>query len=571
MPKQLPATIEAFQAYTWEDIAPFYDYLLAEALTPAVLNEWMLKWSRLNDLLEERFWRIQLGIARDTNNEDLKTELNTFLETIYPHMETLNKQLSEKLVESELVPDNFEVPLKGIRAIVDIFREENIPLQATETQLTQDYEAITGAQTVEWNSEEKTLYQLSLVLLEQDRNQRERAWHVSMQRRLQDREKLNTLWQQLFDNRMQQAKNAEFGHHYRDYMWQLRQRFDYSPDDCLRFHDAIEAMVVPAAIERYEKRRSTLGVETLRPWDTAVDPYSPERLRPFEDTTALLDRTQTIFEQVDATLGGYIKTMRENDLFDLDNRKGKAPGGFSTSFATTRLPFIFMNAVGTHNDVQTMMHEAGHAFHVFETKDWPYSAQRDFPMEFAEVASTTMELLTAPYLSATAGGFYTKEETARARIDHLEGLLLFWPYMAVVDAFQHWVYENPDDGRNPDACDAQWLALHKRFMKGVDWSGLENERRNGWQQRLHIFVDPFYYVEYGLAQLGAIQIWQKALNNPQQALNDYRTALQLGGTKALPELYKTAGAQLTFDAQPLATAVNLVVRTINELEAELTT
>jgi oligoendopeptidase F len=389
-----------------------------------------------------------------------------------------------------------------------------------------------------------------------------------MERRLQDRTALNDLWVRFMDVRRQIAANADLPT-YRDYMWSTFNRFDYTPDDCKTFHKAIEEVVVPAAKRMYEKRQQRLGVNTLRPWDVDVDTSGKPALHPFDDVADLKHTVKAIFNKVDPELGGYFQIMRDKALLDLDNRKGKAPGGYCTAFANVKLPFIFMNAVGLHDDVQTLLHEGGHSFHVFEAAPLPYFQQQDPPMEFAEVASMSMELLAAPYLTADQGGFYSAAEAARARIEHLELLIGFWPYMAVVDAFQHWVYTNHAAASDPAKCDAKWAELWDRFMQGIDWSGLDAEKETGWHRKLHIFQIPFYYVEYGLAQLGAVQVWANSLNNQAQAVKDYRKALSLGGTAILPKLFAAAGAKFAFDNATLSKAVDLIESTIGNLETAL--
>ncbi|MEW6718490.1 MAG: M3 family oligoendopeptidase, partial [Chloroflexota bacterium] len=398
-----------------------------------------------------------------------------------------------------------------------------------------------------------------------DRSKRERAWRLAAERQLADRGAINDLWVRFLDLRQRIAANAGRSE-YRAYRWQQLLRFDYTPADCRRFHRAIQYVVVPAATRVYERRKERLGVRSLRPWDLDVDPLGRESLKPFKEVDELESKSSQIFRRVDPKLGEYFDIMRKEGLLDLANRKGKAPGGYCTSFPVVKRPFIFMNAVGLHEDVQTILHEGGHAFHVFETRDLPYHQQRVVTMEFAEVASMAMELLSAPYLTADEGGFYTPEEAARARVEHLEDNLLFWPYMAVVDAFQHWVYENPEVARKPDNCDREWTRLWKQYIPDVDWSGLEDVMVTGWHRKLHIHQNPFYYIEYGLAQLGAVQIWAKAIRDQAGAVADYRKALALGGMVPLPQLYATAGAKLVFDSQPLKEAVELVTGTIGKLE-----
>jgi oligoendopeptidase F len=342
-------------------------------------------------------------------------------------------------------------------------------------------------------------------------------------------------------------------------------RFDYTPQDCVRFHQAIEKVVVPAVQHLYEKRRRRLGVKTLRPWDLEVDPQSRPPLRPFQDVSQLEQGVAAIIQAIDPQLGAYFDIMRREGLLDLENRKGKAPGGYCTDFPASRRPFIFMNAVGIHDDVQTLLHEGGHSFHVFESAHLPYAQQKEVGLEFAEVASTSMEYLGAQFLT-NPGGFYSPAEAARARIAHLEETLAFWPYMAVVDAFQHWVYENASEALDPSNCDQKWSELWRRFMIGVDWSDMEEEMATGWQRKLHILQSPFYYIEYGLAQLGAFQVWRNSLKDAPGAVAAYRRALSLGGSVALPDLYRAAGARLAFDELALKEAVDLALQTIHELE-----
>ena len=343
-------------------------------------------------------------------------------------------------------------------------------------------------------------------------------------------------------------------------------RFDYTPEDCRSFHNAIEEVVVPAAARVYEQRRKHLGLETLRPWDLDVDPLGRGPLVPFHDITELQGKCSEIFHRVDPQFGAYFDTMVREGLLDLGNRKNKAPGGYCTEFAARKLPFIFMNAVGIHDDVQTLFHESGHSFHVFERGHLPYYQQRDVSLEFSEVASMAMELLASPYLASEQGGFYAATDAARARIEHLERCIVFWPYMALVDAFQHWVYEHPREAQNPAACDEAWRTIWGRFMPWIDWSGLEQELMTGWHRKLHIHTVPFYYVEYGLAQLGAVQVYGNSTVNRSEALHAYTKALALGGTVSLPELYRTAGARLAFDRHTVASAVSFVELAIADLK-----
>jgi oligoendopeptidase F len=465
-----------------------------------------------------------------------------------------------------------EIPLRNMRTEAEIFNEANVPLFTQEQQKSITYNQIIGAQTVEWEGKEVTLTQLKPVMQSDDRSQREQAWRLIAARRLADRDKLNYLWQEFLPLRLKMAKNAGFKN-YRDFRWRQFLRFDYTPDDCLTFHKAIEKVVVPAATRIYQRQRQLLGVERLRPWDLDRDDvYPPSRpaLYPFKTVEELISKAETIFHRVDPELGEYFSIMRREKLLDLDNRKGKAPGGYQSSLILIKRPFIFMNAVGIHDDVQTLLHEGGHAFHWFEASHLPYYDQWNYPSEIAEVASMSMELLAAPYLTAKEGGYYSEVDAAHARIHHLEQQVLFWPYMTVVDAFQHWVYTHPRKAADPASCDEKWGELWARFIPGVDWSDLEEARVTGWHRKLHIFQIPFYYVDYGLAQVGALQVWRNSLSDKQQAIRQYRQALALGGTRPLPELFAAAGAKFAFDAKTLTGLVGLIESTIDDLQQQIT-
>lgn len=566
MSAKLPNSVTEIQDWSWNQLEPIVQELHARPLATETLEAWMADWSKMHDLISEWFSRLSVAITVDTTDEEADRRYNRYVDEIYPHVNEWDQKLKEKFLASGLEPAGFDVPLRNMRTEAAIFRQENLPLEGEELKLGTEFDKIIGAQTVEWEGKELTISQLRPIYLETDRGRREKAWRLGAQRQLADRQALNELFNKFLSIRRKMAENAGFAD-YRAYRWKQYLRFDYTPENCRQFHAAIEKVVVPAAEKIYAKRRARLGVDSLRPWDLDVDPYNRPALRPFTKTEVLESKVGSIFHNVDEQLGEYFSTMRREKLLDLDNRKGKAPGGYCTDFAAVKRPFIFMNAVGVHDDVQTLLHEGGHSFHVFETASLPYHQQTQVPMEFAEVASMGMELLAAPYLAADQGGFYSPPDAARARIEHLEGNLLFWPYMAVVDAFQHWVYENPDAATDPANCDRIWGEQWDRFMRGVDWSGLEEEKVTGWHRKLHIFQVPFYYVEYGLAQLGAMQVWRNALQDQAKAVAHYRQALALGGTVTLPELFATAGAKFAFDAQTLGEAVDLAMKTIDELEA----
>ncbi|MFO8036453.1 MAG: M3 family oligoendopeptidase [Anaerolineales bacterium] len=560
--------VETFMDLGWEGIGSLYEELQDRDIQQDNAPEWLKDWSSLRELLSERYARLQLATSLDTRDEEAEKAFHRFLEEIYPPAQAADQALKEKLLESGLTPEGMEIPLRKMRAEADLFREKNLPLLTEERKLGLQYNKIFGKQSVEWEGEEITLVQLKSKLHTPERAVREELWRLLSDRQLEDREAINEIWEQLMDIRWQLAENAS-KEDYRAYRWQQRTRLDYEPEDSLQFVDAVETVVVPAANRVYDRYQERLGLDGLRPWDVIDNKSTMDFpvLEAFETEEEFTSRVSKIYHKLDPTLGAYFDRMREEDLLDLVNRKGKAPGAFCTSFATQKRPFIFMNAVGLAPDVRTLFHESGHAFHVFERAALPYIHQWRPGLEFGEVASTAMELLASRYVAQEAGGFFSVEETARYRRGHLENKLLFWPYMAVVVAFQHWVYEHHQKASDPAACDQKWSELVDRFMPAIDWRGLQDVKETGWQRKLHIHREPFYYIEYGLSQLGAVQIWENALEDQAEALRRYRQSLALGGTASLPDLYQAAGAEFAFDAGTLASAVELIERTLQDLEA----
>ncbi len=566
--ERLPAQLDELMTWKWEQFAPFYEELEQRPLNADSLEQWMQDWSLIAKHASELYNRIYIELTGHTADENIERRMNDFMDHIFPELTAAEQKLKDRLLDSGLEPDNFAVQLRRMRADRDLFREENLPLLAQEHKLANEYDKIIGAQTVDWEGEEVTVDYLTLKYIDPDRAIRKKAWDLEMARRLQDRQAINENWQKLLKLRLKIAANAGFDN-YREYRWKYLKRFDYTAEDSKRFGDAIEEVVVPAAKRIYARYCEKLGIESLRPWDRYADTSGRPPLKPFQTIEELRSKVSVVFHQIDPQLGGYFDTLVAEDLLDLDNRKNKAPGAYCTELALTDRPFIFANSVGIHENVLTMLHESGHAFHVFESKYLPYLMQWEPPMEFAEVASMSMEFIGMPYLTADKGGFYTEEEAARANIENIENSILFWPYMAVVDKFQHWIYENPEQAMDASNCDAAWGRLWDRFMPGEDWSGLEDAKVTGWHRKGHIHGVPFYYVEYGLALLGAVQVWRNSLSDQKQAVADYRKALSLGGTRSLPQLFNAAGARLAFDASILRESIALMEDTLNDLYAKL--
>jgi len=564
----LPANISEFMRWSWSEIEPYYRDLLEQPLDAVSVSAWLAEWTQLTSRLQEAQKRMYIATTVDTTDQKAKTLYEAFLDQVFPHAQAAEQKLKEKLLASGLEPDGFEIPLRNLGAEAAIYRQQNVPLLSEELKLDTQYYEITAAQTVDWEGKEITLWELQPVYLELDRSRREQAWRLASTRQLADRQIINDLWVKLLHVRCQLADNAGF-QDYRAFRWQQLMRFDYTPQDCLHFHQAIETVVVPAAARIYEKRRKRLGLDSLRPWDLNVDPFGLPPLHPFTHVDELVEKITAVLHQLDPELGEYMAIMQQENLLDLDTRLGKAPAGYCEDLSLARRPFIFLTAVGTHEDVLTLLHEGGHAFHVFESAHLPYYHQIQIGSEIAELASMSMELLASPYLITDKGGFYSARDAARARVEHLESIIRFWPYMAVVDSFQHWVYANPSQANDPHTCDQIWGELWDRFMIGVDWSGLEEDKKSYWQRQSHIHQSPFYYVEYGIAQLGAVQVWQNSLKDKSRAIAAYRRALSLGGTHSLPELFAAAEVKFSFDEHTLMESVTLLEETIIDLEKSI--
>ncbi len=539
----------------WSQIAPLFDQLEARAAgckTAAELERWLLDWSELTAALDEESSRRYIAMTCHTDNPDAEKAYLHFVENVEPQIKprqfTLEKIYVVHPQRKKLPQPRFQVFDRDVKNHVELFRPENVPLETEDARLSQQYQKLSGSLTVKFRGEEKTLVQMGRYLEEPDRSLRQEAWELVARRRLQEAEKFDEIFNQMLKLRGQIAQNAGFDN-YRDYAFRRLGRFDYTPKDCVRFHDAVEKQFMPVVRELQMERRRQLKLEKLRPWDLAVDPLNRPPLKPFTGVGQMVSRTQKIFNQLDVELGGGFQQMQNLRLLDLDNRKGKAPGGYQDTLNEARLPFIFMNAVGLQRDVETILHEAGHAFHALAARDEDLRAYRHAPIEFCEVASMSMELLGNEFIEE----FYSAAEANRARRVHLEGIVGIFPWIATVDAFQHWIYTHPNHTRAGRT--AAWLALMDRFGGDVDWSGLEDARAHLWHRQLHIFLHPFYYIEYGIAQLGALQVWANSKRDKAKALNEYKKALALGGSRPLPELFQAAGCKFEFSAktiQPIA-------------------
>jgi oligoendopeptidase F len=563
---ELPPSPDAFADATWDDVAPHYEALATAPLSAADVEAWLTRWSRLNALVGEAGTLAMIAYTGDTADAGKEAAYLRFSTEIFPKLDEQEVRLAKRLLDLGWSRPELETTLRRFRTDAEIFREENVPLFAELEELSAAYQKIVGGLSADWEGERKTIPQLQPYLKSPDRAVRERAFRLGADAYLTKRDELAALFDRMYEKRVRVGANAGFAN-FMEYCFAAKHRFDYTPDDVRRFHEAVEATVTPAAERLHAWRREKLGVAQLRPWDTGVDLFRDRPLKPFETTPEFVDAAERIFARLDPELGEQFGLMARERLLDLESRPGKAPGGYCTKLSFRGRPFIFMNAVGVPDDVNTLVHEAGHCFHDFASHGLPLVWQRSTGHEAAELASMSMELLAAPHL-ARPTGYYAPDEAMSAELEHLVDVITTLPHVASVDAFQRWIYTDPAGG-DADARDAAWLATRARFERGVDWSGLERERVARWYRQLHIFELPFYYIEYGIAQLGALQVWRRSLADPQDAVRRYKAALGLGGTRSLPEIYAAAGARLVFDAEGMAELVGLVEGRIEELRGAL--
>ncbi|MBA3276372.1 MAG: M3 family oligoendopeptidase [Chloroflexia bacterium] len=560
-------TPDQFTDATWEDILPLYESLVDQPLDPndrVGIESWLQDWNALDEALGEAASLANVAYSCDTTDSAIEEAYLRFSGQIGPKRGEQVVRLSRKLVDSGYTRDDLATTIRRFKTDQDLFREENVPLEQELQALNAGYGKITGGMTVNWRGEDIPIPRLSPFMLDPNRSTREEAWKLQFKPYIDRRDDLATVFDKQLEKRQQLARNAGFAN-YRDYTFESKHRYDYTPADCETFHVSVEQTFVPAISRRFELRKRQMGVDSLKPWDTSHDPLGLPPLKPYDSVDEWNAKSEAIFRRVDPAFGDYFGTMRSEHLLDLESRKGKRPGGFCTSFPYRKRPFIFMNASGVGSDVRTLLHEAGHAFHGFESSSLPFLYQRQYGSEMAEVASMSMELLSAPYTREASGGFYNDADYVRARTEHLDGILEIFAWVATVDAFQHWLYTDPA-AADRDARDAKWLTVWERFNPGVDWTGLEAERTARWHKQLHIFLYPFYYIEYAIAQLGALQVWRNSLGDQMKATADYRAALALGGSRPLPELFERAGARLIFDAEGMAELVSLIEAEIDKLE-----
>ena len=552
------------QLNDFASVEPLYRELLERPIgSRDQMDRWLADFSELTAVVDEVGSRRYIDKSCHTDDAEIEKAYMHFAEEIEPKIKPLYFELQKKYLGSphrgEGTPA-LQILARKWRADVELFREENIPLETEVVKLNADYDKICGAMMVSFRGKEYTMQQMARFSEELDRPTREEAYRASVARRLVDREKVDEIFEKLLRLREKIAANAGMKD-YRDWVWRAYKRFDYTPEDCLRFADSIEKTCMPVMRETDEQRKRDLKLTQLRPWDLSVDPKNRPPLRPFaeEQVEDFVGKVRTIFDRLSPELSSDFDVLRRRNNLDLASRKGKQPGGYQCSLEEIREPFIFMNAAGLQRDVETLLHEGGHAFHCLAARDEDLVFLRSAPMEFCEVASMSMELLGSEHFDV----FYDEADANRARRTLIEGIIRILPWIATIDSFQHWTYTHP--GHSATERTKYWLSLLDRFSSYVDWTGLEAVRESQWQRQLHLFHAPFYYVEYGIAQLGALQLWMKARQDPRQALRNYRAALKLGGTRPLPELFSAAGIRFDFSDRTLAPLMNAMAEELRRL------
>ncbi|MGL1900876.1 MAG: M3 family oligoendopeptidase [Fibrobacterales bacterium] len=565
--KEFPRTFvdASFSLSEWSDILPYYEKLLAQSVdTVATFKTWAQNRSELESCYLEEGTRRYINMTCYTEDPDNAALYTTLIEELDPEFVLYSNKLDKKMLNSPVINHSdlteYQNWVRSVTTQNELFKEENIAIETEIGLEVQKYQKVTGGMSVIYDGEEKTLQQVLALLNEPNRSIREKAWRLVAARRLQDKEVLNTHFNYMLERRLKVAHNCGCSD-YLEYIFKAKERYDYTPHDCEQFHQSIKEVVVPIKSNSAEERKKLLKLDTLRPWDTSCDPLGRPALKPFTTPQELINKTYTIFNTIDSELGAIFGLMRDRKLLDLDSRLGKAPGGYQCGLDEQRLPFIFMNAVGTSSDVNTLLHEGGHSFHQFFMKQLDLLSFREIGSEIAEVASMSMELIGGEYLSE----FYNSDELKRARINHFEGVVEVLAWVAIVDSFQHWIYTTPN--HTNEERNQKWVSILRDFKPEVDWSDLTNEEAYFWHKQLHIFEVPFYYIEYGIAQIGALQVYKNFKENPTQALTAYKNGLSLGSTKPLPELFEAMNIKFDFSKETIEPLMQLVVEEISALKS----
>jgi len=551
---------------TWDDLKLYFDILInREILSQDDLITLITHYSELISVFEEGYAWSYINMSCHTDNKDYVNRYEKFASEIEPEFSKAANVITKKIVANpefnQLDPARFGQLSKLFKRELDMFRDKNVPLNAELAKLSSQYDQVAGGLTASIDGEDLPMPIAGTRLLSSDRQVRKNAWLAIQESRFAKKEEFDVLYSKMVKLRHQVAINTGYDN-FRDYQHDNLHRFDYTPEDALQFHNAVETCVKPLALSIYKNNCIKLGLDLsdYRPWDGSGEPEGQAPLKPFDGAEQLIAKAIDIFSSINLDFGDNLKAMHKNNLFDLDSRKGKSPGGYNYPLEVTGMPFIFMNSAGTQQDVTTMMHEGGHAMHTFLCNDEPFVQYRETPMEMAETASMSMELMTSPYWDK----FYNEEDHIRARREHLEGIITFFPWCATVDAMQHWVYLNPD--HTVQERDNHFVNLTKRFGSYLNWDGYEQYQRNSWQRQGHIFGAPFYYIEYGIAQLGALQVYRNFVKDNESGLHGYIKGLKMGNSKPMPEVWENMGIKFDFSAETITNLMEFVKEELDKLK-----
>lgn len=555
---------ESLNISDWNDLAIYSKELLdTEILDDESLKEWLLMRSEFDSILEEDKAWLYIKQSCNTSNDEYAKKFTEFVKNVEEKYAVFTNQVNEKLVDycsKNAYPMEYEIFVRTLRQQVEIYREENVSIQSELEVEEQQYGAITGAMTIKYRGEEKTLQEAQNVLKSNKRKEREEVFNLIWKRRFVDAEKLNVLLSELLNKRQKLAENAGFAN-YLEFRFSQLARFDYTISDCESFHNSVAKAVVSEVSKIQLERKNALKLDDLYPYDLEVDVQQKPPLKPFNSVDELIQRSISCFSAIDEEFGRFLQIMKENAYLDLDSRKGKAPGGYNYPLHESNVPFIFMNATNNLRDMETMMHEGGHAIHSFLSKDLEFVYYKETPAEIAEVASMAMELISMEHWHYF---FDSPDDLARAKKSQLEGVISVLPWVATVDKFQHWLYTNPN--HTIEERTKAWNSIEQSFSGGViSWEGLEKLHDISWQKQIHIFQFPLYYIEYGIAQLGSIAIWKNYKENGVKAISDYRKALSLGYSKTLPELYRAAGVEFNFSEKYIRSLIEFVWKEYRKL------
>lgn len=530
----------------WNEVEPLLKDLAERNIsTKSEFNKWLLERSEMEAVFAENVGRRYIKMTVNTKDDQAAKSYEHFVTNINPKIspfdDVLNKKLNESPFKKEMNDAGYDIYFRGIESAIELYRDENNDIFAKDAQLGQKYGAISGKQTITYKGEEITMQQAGTHLKSTDRKERKEVFDLTAKRRLADADEMDSILTEMVKIRTEAAKNADF-ENYRDYKFKAMGRFDYEVKDCFDFHNSIAKEIVPIVKTFAEERKSKLGYDTLKPYDLSVSLDGKPPLKPFKSGEEMLDKTIELFYKIDTYCGERLEIMKEMKHLDLESKTGKAPGGYNYPLYEIGVPFIFMNSVGLHRDLVTMVHEGGHAVHSFLSRDLPLTSFKSLTSEIAELASMSMELISMEHWDSI---YDNEEDLKKAKKEQLEGVLEVLPWVATVDAYQHWLYENAN--HSVDERHAAWLEISKKFSTNTtDWSDYPAYQKITWQKQLHIFEVPFYYIEYGMAQLGAIAMWRNYKQNPSKTMQQYKAALALGYTKSIPEVYETAGVKFDF-------------------------